>query len=208
MINLLPFDLRSDRLYGRRNRVLVGFVVSLLITAGLVSFIMLGGLRFVGSEENTLKAEIEKNNVQVLELEAEIKDVSSVAARLTAVDKLFDSSILFSELVPEIGSLLPKGSIINSLALTGGNTDPLTLDVSIASAGLAPVLQSNLVQSELFEAADVNSISPIGSSETVYQFNASVSVSFTGSAEAKRKIVAKSAAARALLDEQKQAETQ
>jgi hypothetical protein len=208
MINLLPFSIRTERLYGRRNRILIGFVVSLFITAGLVACIMIGGLGFVASEEDTIRAELEKNNEQVLMLESEIKDVSSIAARLAAADKLFDSSILFSELVPEIGSLLPKGSIINSLALTGGNTDPLTLDVSLASAGLAAVLQSNLVQSELFEAADVNSISPLGSSDTIYTFNASVSVSFTGSAEAKRIIASQAAAARALAEEQKQVGTQ
>jgi hypothetical protein len=208
MINLLPFSIRTERLYGRRNRILIGFVVSLFITAGLVACIMIGGLGFVASEEDTIRAELEKNNEQVLMLESEIKDVSSIAARLAAADKLFDSSILFSELVPEIGSLLPKGSIINSLALTGGTTDPLTLDVSLASAGLAAVLQSNLVQSELFEAADVNSISPLGSSDTIYTFNASVSVSFTGSAEAKRIIASQAAAARALAEEQKQVGTQ
>lgn len=208
MMNLLPFSIRAERIYGRRNRILIGFVVSLFITASIVACIMLGGLRFVGSEESSIKEEIQTNNEQVLKLEADIEDVSSVAARLAAADKLFDSSILFSELVPEIGSLLPKGSIINSLALTGGNTDPLTLDVSLASADLAPVLQSNLVQSELFEAADVNSISPRGSTDTIYTFSASVSVSFTGSAEAKRKVAAQAAAARALIDEQKKSETQ
>lgn len=208
MINLLPFELRKERLYGRRNRVLIWFVVSLFVTAGIVSAIMIGGLGFVGSEETAIREEIEANNLLVTELEAEIKDVASVSTRLTAANKLFDSSIVFSELVPQIGSLLPQGTIINSLALTGGDTDPLTLDVSLASANLAPVLQSNLVQSELFEAADVNSISPLGSTDTIYQFNASIAVSFTGSAEAKRKIAAQAAAARALQEEQENAEAE
>jgi len=208
MINLLPFDLRKDRLYGRRNRVIFGFVVSLFVTAGIVTAIMVGGLGFVGSEEDAIRQEIAENNEQILKLESEIKDVASVSTRLNAADKLFDSSIVFSELVPQIGSLLPQGTIINSLALTGGNTDPLTLDVSLANAGLAPVLQSNLVQSELFEAADVNSITPLGSTDTIYQFNASVSVSFTGSAEAKRKVAAQAAATRALREEQEKSETQ
>jgi len=208
MINLLPFELRKERLYGRRNRVLFSFVISLFVTAGIVSIIMTGGLGFVGSEEEVIQSEITSNNEQVLKLESEIKDVSSVALRLRAADKLFDSSIVFSELVPQIGSLLPQGTIINSLALTGGETDPLTLDVSLAGADLAPVLQSNLVQSELFEAADVNSITPIGSTDNIYQFNASVSVSFTGSAEAKRKVAAQAAAARELREQQDEAETQ
>jgi len=208
MINLLPFDLRKERLYGRRNKILFSFVLCLFVTAGIVSFIMIGGIGFVGSEEEGIAAEIASNNEQILKLESEIKDVSSVALRLRAADKLFDSSIVFSELVPQIGSLLPQGTIINSLALTGGETDPLTLDVNLSGANLAPVLQSNLIQSELFEAADVNSITPLGNTDTIYQFNASVSVSFTGSAEAKRKIAAQAAAARALREQQEEEESQ
>jgi cell division protein FtsL len=201
MINLLPQNIREERQFGRRNRLLFSYVVALLVTAGLVAAVLVGSIGFVGRDEAKIKQEIADSQNKVLNLEGEIKDLSSVATRLTAVDRLYESSISFSELIPEIGSLLPQGSVINGLSLAGGNTDPLTLDVNLISADLAPVLQQNLIQSELFEAADVNSITPRGDDTDAYKFGASVSVSFTGTAEAKRKIAAQAAAAKAAKDE-------
>ena len=89
MINLLPFEIREERIYGRRNRVLFGVVISLFVSAGLVLTIMLGGIALVSSEEDSLRSEIETNDQQVLRLESEIKDVGSVATRLNAAEKLF-----------------------------------------------------------------------------------------------------------------------
>ncbi len=200
MINLLPQEIRIERMFGRRNIISLGIIIFLLITALLVSAVMMTTQQFVGNEESSLRTEIELNQQKVASLESQIKDLSTVAARLTTVDKLYESSIDFSELIPKIGSLLPAGSIINGLSLTGGNTDPLALDVSITSADLAPVLQRNLVQSELFEAADVNSITPLGDDTSTYKFSASMSVSFTGSAAAKKKLAAEAAAKAAAVE--------
>jgi Tfp pilus assembly protein PilN len=194
MINLIPHNLKSERLYGRRNRILIGYIVALITAAVLVALTMLISIRFVGSEETSLKKTIDDNQIQITALESQIKDLSSVSSRLSTADKLYENNIEFSKLIPDIGSLLPQGTILNSLSLTGGNTDPLSLDVDLLNADLAAVLQRNLVNSELFEAADINSISG-KSGASNYRFTASVSVSFTGSAEAKRKVAAAAAAA-------------
>lgn len=194
MINLIPHDLRSQRQYARRNRMLLGYIFALVLAAILVAVTMTISLGFVGADEAQLRSTIEDNSAEIAKLESEIKDLNTVSNRLNTADKLYESSVKFSNLIPEIGSLLPQGTVLNSLSLTGGNTDPLSLDVEMTSADLSAVLQKNLVSSELFEAADVNSISS-KSTEGIYKYAASVSVSFTGSAEAKRKAAAAAAAA-------------
>jgi Tfp pilus assembly protein PilN len=186
MINLIPNDLRDERVYGRRNRLLIGYILALLLTAVIVATIMVGSLRFVGADEANLKNSITANQAQVTTLEAKIKDLSTISSRLDTANKLQDSSIIFSDLIPSIGSLLPAGSVLTSLSLSGGNFDPLTLNIRMSSANLAPVLQRNLVDSELFEAADIVSIAS-GESDEQYGVTVALSASFTGSAEAKRK---------------------
>lgn len=203
MINLISHDIREERSYARRNRTLIGYILALFTAALMVTAVMLISIRFVGSDEQKLRSSIDENQTTITALESEIKDLSAVAGRLKTVDALYESSIEFSELIPEIGSLLPQGTVLNSLSLTGGKTDPLSLDVDIENAELAAVLQRNLVGSELFEAADINSISAKDSAGT-YKFSASVSVSFTGSAEAKRKIKAAAAAAAEAAKEQEE----
>lgn len=199
MINLLPNSAREEHSYGRRNRKLLALVFLGAFTAVGVGAIMYLTLVFVGSEQQDIQSNIDSNQTLVTALEGQTADVAKVAARLDTTYKLYDKSIKFSEVIPQIGSLLPKGTIIDSLSLTGGSTDPLALSVSAASPDLIPVLQKNLIESELFEAADVLNIAPIGGTD--YAYTASISASFTGSAEAKRKAAAAAAAAQAAAEE-------
>lgn len=197
MINLLPSKIKQERIFGRRNIIMRSTLVLLLGTCVLVLAVFFVSQAFISRDDSRIKEETAINNAKVLELEKQIKDISSVAARLETTNKVYESSINFSKLIPEIGSLLPKGTIINGLSLTGGITDPLTLSINMVSADLAPVLQNNLVQSDLFEAADINSITSIqtdGSANSQYKYSVNVSISFTGAAAAKAKVAAKAKA--------------
>jgi hypothetical protein len=158
---------------------------------------MLGGLKFFGTDEAALQKEIEANNSTILALQSNTADLNQTVARLETVDKLYESGISFSELVPEIGSLLPEGTVLNALSLNGANTDALNLDVDLEKPELAAILVKNLVDSELFEAADIGNISPKGSVEDRYKYTTTVKVSFVGSAEARKKAEAAAAAAAA-----------
>lgn len=203
MINLLPSEIKDARSYGRKNKTLFGFTIVVFLTALSVAGVMVGSINLVARDQGSLEDTLAVNDQQVIALERDISELKNVADRLEAADKLYEENVAFSELIPEIGSILPQGAIINGLSLSGGVNDPLSLSVSITEADLAAVLQRNLVDSELFEAADVNSISPIGGdSATTYNFNADVRVSFTGSAEERaREAAAAAAAAEALANE-------
>lgn len=193
MINLLPEVIREERKFGRKNRILLGYSVAIIITAFLVAGIMIGSIQFVGQDVKAIEQDIAVNEQEVASLEQEISDLKQVADRLELANTLYEQNIIFSELIPQIGSVLPRGTVINGLSLTGGNTDPLSLNVNLTSADLVPTLQKNLVESELFEAADIGSIAPFGS-DGPYSFTATVDVSFTGTAEAKAQEEAAAAA--------------
>jgi len=195
MINLLPAEIRLERQYGRKNRILVGYVLALITTALLVAIVMIGSRQFFGTDESAIKNEIEQNNSTILALQAKTADINTTVARLDTVNKLYDSGISFSELVPKIGSLLPEGTVLNALSLTGASTDTLNLDVDLERPELAATLVTNLLDSKLFEAADIGNINPKGADGDKYRYGTTVRVSFVGSAEAKRKAAAAVAAA-------------
>ncbi len=211
MINLLPPELKEQRRYGRKNTALFGYSLALLATGALTAGIMIAGLQFIATDEPTLKAEIEATQAQINLLEKDINAVELVATRLETAKAIDETSVKFSELIPKIGAVLPDGVILNALSLTGGKTDPLKLDVDLKSADLGPIMIRNLTESDLFEAADIATLTPTGSSEeatsSAYQFKASITASFTGTAEATRKAAAaeaaKKAAAEAAAAEQK-----
>jgi hypothetical protein len=192
MINLLPNSIRDEHIFGRRNRTLVALIILIAGTATTVILIMMFNLASVKKDSSEVQSAIDQNKLLITNLESETSDLSKVSNRLSTTYKLYDGSIKFSELIPKIGSVLPSGTIIGGLSLTGGSTDPLQLNVSLKSPDLVPVLQRNLVESEIFEAADVVDLSPGGEGE--YPYTASVTVSFEGTAEAKRQATAKAAA--------------
>jgi len=195
MINLLPAEIRIERQFGRKNRMLVGYVLALLTTALLVAVVMIGSLQFFGIDDSTLRSEIEQNNTTITALQSTSADTNKTVSRLDTVNTLYDGGISFSELVPKIGSLLPEGTVLNALSLTGESTDTLNLDVDLERPELAATLVKNLVDSELFEAADIGNINPKGAEGEKYRYATTIRVSFVGSADAKRKATAAAAAA-------------
>jgi cell division protein FtsL len=195
MINLLPLETRTERIYGRKNRVLAGYAFALLTTAVLVAVVMIGSLKFFGTDEIALKNEIATDAATIAELQKETTDLNETVSQLDTVDKLYESGITFSTIVPRIGSLLPEGTVLNALSLTGESTDTLSLDVDLERPELAVVLVKNLIESDLFEAADIGNLNPKGSDGDRYRFGTVVRVSFEGSAEAKRKAAAAAKAA-------------
>jgi hypothetical protein len=200
MINLLPLDVRVERRYGRLNRIIIGYVIALSITALLVAIVMLGSLKFFGTDESAIKKEIADNTAIMTSLQSKTTDLNNTVARLEVANKLHESGVNFSELIPKIGSILPEGTVLNGLSLTEGSTEALNLDVDLERPELAATLVRNLIDSEIFEAADIGAIIPKISEGSRYQYGTSVSVSFTGSAEAKEKEKKAAAAAKAAAD--------
>jgi Tfp pilus assembly protein PilN len=191
MINLLPADLKEARQYGRRNRSIVGYCFGVIVIGAATVSIAFFNMRFVMADESRIKTEMESRQVEAEKLETGQKEVDKIASQLKTIDKLYSGEVKFSDLIPKIGSLLPNGMVLNALTLTGGKTSPLQLDVDMESQNLAAVFQQNLVNSDLFEAADISNITAKGGGTPKpgvksYPFGATLTASFKGSAAAKK----------------------
>ncbi len=209
MINLIPSSLKQQRKYGRRNGILLGYSVVLLLAAIGVAGVLTLSHQLMTNTQANLQNEIDDITTQQIEpLRGEVVEIENVATRFETAQQLQEQSVKFSELLPNIAAALPQGVVLNALSLNGGISDPLALDVSLTSADLAPILLRNIVESDLFEAADIASLTPTGGGDenttgedgeqverVQYRFNAQVTASFAGTAEAERKAKAAAAAA-------------
>lgn len=189
MINLLPATIKQDRRFGRSNITLLSYSIS-IIAIGILSIgVILFNMQYVRSDENRLRSDMQSHDAQTAALEAKQKDVDKIAAQLKTIDKLYSGEVKFSELIPTIASLLPNGTVLNSLTLTNGKTSPLQLDVDLESQNLAAVFQQNLVNSNLFDAADISAIITKGVSASKvgksYPFGATLTANFKGAAAPK-----------------------
>lgn len=178
-------------MYGRRNRRLVGYCLSILSIGFITISVSLFNMQYVNGDENRIKAEMSQREEEVAKLEASQKDVEKISSQLKTIDKLYSGEVKFSVLVPKIGALLPNGVVLNALTLTGGRTSPLQLDIDMDQQNLAAVLQQNLVNSDLFEAVDISAITTKGAGtskpgQKTYPYGATLVASFKGSAAAKK----------------------
>ncbi len=185
MINLLPPRIKEARRFGRHNITLLSYILT-IAAIGLVSIgIILFNMRYVSDDEKRLKAEMSSRDAETKKLEAGQKEVENIAAQLKTIDKLYSGEVKFSELVPKIGGLLPKGAVLSTLSLVGGKNSPLQLNVNLETQNLAAVFQQNLVNSELFSAADISSIITTAGAASkpgvkIYPYSATLTASFKG----------------------------
>lgn len=183
MINLLPIELKQARLFGRRNRVLRNYSIIIFLIGFCSMAVMLLNSRLIVADEKSLRAEIAQKQSQAAELETKQKSLEKLAGDLKTIEQLYGGEVVFSQLLPQIGSLLPSGAVLNGLTLVGGKDAPLTLEIDIQSQELAAVFQQNLVNSELFDAADITLITSKSESaeQGTYAYSATITAQFKAS---------------------------
>lgn len=171
MINLLPQQERENILYARRNTHLVRWTVALVLaiigggaivfagqviidhsTAQVTEQVQAGVRRLADQKQNETQARIQ-------EISGSLKLAADVLSR----------QIVLSELIPQIGAVLPAGTSLAGLQLNqvkGG------LDLSVAATDYqtATQVQVNLQDpdNKLFQKADINSITCTGSDDPRY----------------------------------------
>ncbi len=196
MINLLPHDTKKERSYGRKNRRLIGYSISILIIGFITTSVSLSNMRYVNGDENRLKNEMSQRDTEVKALESSQQQVEKISTQLKTIDKLYSGEVKFSLLVPQIGALLPNGVVLNALTLTGGKASPLQLDIDMEDPNLAGIFAQNLIKSDLFDAVDIGAIISKGSGtakpgQKHYGYGATLVASFKGSTAAKAVVVPK-----------------
>lgn len=183
MINLLPPDVKTARRFGKRNRALLSASFMLLLVGAASAVVMFFNAGLAAREKSSLNNEIAAKQTQTAELTKIRSELEKLDSDLKTIEKLYDGEIIFSVLMPQIGGLLPAGTVLNGLTLTGGADDPLNLEIDMQSQELAAVFQQNLVNSDIFEAADITNITSKGEggADDKYLFSATVTAKFKGS---------------------------
>lgn len=162
MINLIPNNKKNTITYARYNSVLLKWLIMILIViAGLL--VILGGSLFYIKQD--IKAHEESINSSKKSLadqneQATLERVSEVSGRLLLVVDVLSKEVVFSKLLPHIGSLMPNGASLNGLSLSRESAGGIDLTIGAANYIVAAQALANLQASEslLFESADANDI--------------------------------------------------
>ncbi len=184
MINLLPPDIKREVRFARFNVTLIQYVILVIaISVGVIAIMIFGG-NLVASNESSLNDIIDDEKARVAELAPVNEEAKELSQKIDLIGAILIREVKLSELLTNIGGLMPTGSVLTTLSLSETKDDPIILEASIQDESTAAVLRENLVNSELFSNADIISITLVDEptrapNGQVYRFNASLHAYFT-----------------------------
>jgi len=158
MINLMPPKIKNDIHFSRLNTSLVQYGFIAIVVVILVAAIMLFGFTIAQDDEQALRDSIEQKEKDLSSLITVEQDAASLSGKIDTVGDLLDREVKFSEVLQEIGSILPEGSVLTSLRLTNDSTEPLRVAALVDTKNNAAVLRQNIEDSNRFSGADIESI--------------------------------------------------
>ena len=186
MINLLPPELATGIRYGRRNASIRRWLVgALLATVGLVLIITAGWL-YLDAQAKDLKKETtaKQQLLQSQNLSKVQKDAREITNDIKIISQVLGRELRFSNLVQEIGQVMPPGTVLSGLLLKNKIDGALDLSANTRDYASAAQISANLgdPKNELFSSVDIVSVNCLSGSN-VYKCTASFRALFSKDAK-------------------------
>jgi Tfp pilus assembly protein PilN len=180
MINLLPPAQKDAIKFGRINSLLVKYIFVAVVAVLALLLILAYGAKNLSAIQNDIKGEVAQNRSDVDELKTYHDQAQQISKQVETLAKLFEQEVKFSELLTSIGQVMPDGSALTQLSLNDDRSLPLNLTATVTNEGTAAVLRKNLEESDIFDKADIISITALEDDSSAYKFQVTISVVFAG----------------------------
>jgi Tfp pilus assembly protein PilN len=164
MINLLPPTVKQEYRYAQHNLHLLRWIVLFGCALAGLAVISVGGIMYLQKSAEVYDKQIaaSQDSLQKQHITATQKQVSDISNNLKLVVQVLSREVLFSKLLTQLGSAMPKDTILTNLSIaqtTGG------IDITARTADYqsATQVQVNLADpaNKIFSSADIQSINCI-----------------------------------------------
>ena len=179
MINLLPPELKETYRYGRRNRALTHWLVTIVLCMAGAGALTAGGYIYLNSSINTTNKQVadSQKELQTLNQAGVQKQVTTISNNIKLATQVLSKEILFSKLLKQLAAVTPSNAVLTSLSITqtqGG----IELTAETADYTAATQFQVNLAdpKNQIFSQADIESINCNGSSSANSAYPCSVNI--------------------------------
>lgn len=187
MINLLPPERAMHIRFGRGNSLLRRWILGALAAIGGLIIIMLGGWLYLVSQTSSLQKQLDKTNqqLQAQNLAQVQKDSAEISSDIKTINKVLGNEIRFSNLIQDIGKVMPPGAVLESLSLSKINS---SLDLSVSAKDYTSATQVGVNLNDpangLFSKVDIVNIS-CADSNSDYKCNGTFKALFSADAQKK-----------------------
>lgn len=180
MINLLPPEQKQAIKFGRLNVIMMQYVVLAIIAIVILLGIVVIGAQRLSGIQNNIRDEVGADQSKVDELKGFHEQAQAISKNVNTLSNLMEQEIKFSELLTSIGRVMPQGSSLTQLSLNEDRSLPLNLTAVVTDEGTAAVLRKNLEESDIFDKADIVSITAQEDANSAYKYQVTITVVFAG----------------------------
>lgn len=171
MINLLPTEYRDSLHYARFNSLVRRWLLGIVAVIGGLILILAVGWIYLGQQINNLNSSVAGTNqeLQNQKLSEVQKQADQINQNVKTINKVLASEIRFSDLLKEIGNVMPAKTVLGSLSL--GKVDgAIDLSANAKDYSSATQIAINLSdpKKNIFEKVDIVNISCSVSSTNEY----------------------------------------
>lgn len=185
MINLLPPNYALSIRFGRRNaqlrRWLLGICLAIL---GLIAILSAGWL-YLDSQASKLSRDNEqvKGNLTAQNLTKVQADADEISSEIKLINQVLLREVRFSELIQEIGKVMPPGTVLSGLNLESNVSGGVDLTANTRDYQAAARVAANLgdPNNNLFSSVDVVNVN-CTTSDNAYKCTATFRALFADNA--------------------------
>lgn len=162
MVNLMPPVKKESILYARRNSMLIKWVIATLLGAVGLLVVVGGSMFYLAQDTSSYEDSIAQSEAYLAEQnEKETLDrANEVSGNLELVVDVLSNQVLFSELLQQVGAVMPSGTILQDLSLSNTLDGGIDLKIGAQSEEAATQAQINLSDQDnnIFVKADIISL--------------------------------------------------
>lgn len=167
MINLLPPKRLINMRIARSNTILRRYLELALISVVIVAAAITGAYYILHNQQQDIQKTVSINQEKVKKLEPVQKEAEQLSATINTIAGLMSKNVKFSDMLTQIGGIMPPGSSLTGLQFSLEDTSsPLIVSAQVVSEERAAVLRNNLANSALFKDAKIVTITEIKKEES------------------------------------------
>lgn len=143
----------------RSNTILRRYLQLGIVSAVILSGAVFATTYFFTAQKNNTAQQLAVDKKKVEELAPIHEEAEQLAATVNTIAALMAHNIQFSDLLLQIGGVMPGGSVLTGLQFSIEDTNaPLVVTAEVDTEEKAAILRNNLAVSALFSRAEIKSI--------------------------------------------------
>lgn len=167
MINLLPPQKLSNIRIARNNTVLRRYIELLVGALIIIILALIGSYYYMDQQRENVQLVIDADNAKIVELKPVQDEAERLSETINTIANISSRDVTFSSMLVQIGGLMPAGAVLTGLQFSVEDfSSPLIISAQVDTESKAAILLNNIQSSDLFEKAQIKSISQIETEES------------------------------------------